>query len=171
MKALLRRRWFQVIVVIALVFASASYLIARDVKGNEGALIAKVKKGDFKVTVTSSGELRAPKFVQITLPQNSQQAESFQLKIQSLVPEGTVVKEGDVVAEIDRTTVAQKLADFQLALEEKQVKKDDAQQLLEQLKRQARFPRIAVLVEVGVQNAEAAHHALLPPSFGRFAPG
>lgn len=116
MKRLLRRRWFQVIAVVVLVLASASYLIARDVKGGDAGLIAKVKKGDFKVTVTSSGELRAPKFVQITLPQNSQQAESFQLKIQSLVPEGTVVKEGDVVAEIDRTTVGQKLADFQLAL-------------------------------------------------------
>ena len=116
MKALLRRRWFQVIAVVVLVLASASYLIARDVKGGDAGLIAKVKKGDFKVTVTSSGELRAPKFVQITLPQNSQQAESFQLKIQSLVPEGTLVKEGDIVAEIDRTTVAQKLADFTLAM-------------------------------------------------------
>ena len=113
---LLRRRWFQVAAVVVLVLVSASWLIARDVKGGDETLIAKVKKGDFKVTVTSSGELRAPKFVQITLPQNSQQAESFQLKIASLVPEGTVVKEGDVVAEIDRTTVAQKLADFQLAL-------------------------------------------------------
>ena len=116
MKRLLRRRWFQVAAVVVLVLVSASWLIARDVKGGDDALVAKVKKGDFKVTVTSSGELRAPKFVQITLPQNSQQAESFQLKIASLVPEGTVVKEGDVVAEIDRTTVAQKLADFQLAL-------------------------------------------------------
>lgn len=116
MKRLIRRRWFQVIAVAVLVLGSASWLIARDAKGADETLIAKVKKGDFKVTVTSSGELRAPKFVQITLPQNASQAESFQLKIQSLVPEGTQVKAGDVVAEIDRTTVAQKLADYQLAL-------------------------------------------------------
>ena len=113
---LLRRRWFQVAAVVVLVLVSASWLIARDVKGGDETLIAKVKKGDFKVTVTSSGELRAPKFVQITVPPNAQQAESFQMKIASIVPEGTVVKEGDVVAELDRSTIASKLNDVQIAL-------------------------------------------------------
>jgi multidrug efflux pump subunit AcrA (membrane-fusion protein) len=116
MKRLLRTRWFVVAAIVVLLGAPGAWLLARDVKGADDSLIAKVKKGEFKVIVTSSGELRAPKFVQITLPPNSAQAESFQLKIQMLVPEGTVVKEGDVVAEIDRTTVAQKLADYQLAL-------------------------------------------------------
>ncbi len=116
MKRLLRTRRFLIAALVVLIGAPAAWLLARDAKGADEALIAKVKKGDFKVMVTSSGELRAPKFVQITLPQNASQAESFQLKIQTLVPEGTVVKEGDVVAEIDRTTVAQKLADYQLAL-------------------------------------------------------
>jgi multidrug efflux pump subunit AcrA (membrane-fusion protein) len=115
MKRLLRTRRFIIAALVVLIGAPSAWLLARDAKADD-TLIAKVKKGDFKITVTSSGELRAPKFVQITLPQNSQQAESFQLKIASLVPEGTVVKEGDVVAEIDRTTVAQKLADYQLAL-------------------------------------------------------
>jgi multidrug efflux pump subunit AcrA (membrane-fusion protein) len=116
MKRLLGTRRVLIAAIVVVLGAPGAWLLARDVKGADEALIAKVKKGDFKVTVTSSGELRAPKFVQITLPQNSSQAESFQLKIASLVPEGTVVKEGDVVAEIDRTTVAQKLADYQLAL-------------------------------------------------------
>ena len=111
MKRLLRTRRFLIAAIVVLFGAPGAWLLARDVKGADEALISKVKKGDFKVVVTSSGELRAPKFVQITLPQNSSQAESFQLKIASLVPEGTVVKEGDIVAEIDRTTVAQKLAD------------------------------------------------------------
>ncbi len=115
MKRLLRTRRFIIAAIIVLIGAPAAWLLARDTKVDD-TLIAKVKKGDFKITVTSSGELKAPKFVQITLPQNAQQAESFQLKIASLVPEGTVVKEGDVVADIDRTTVAQKLADYQLAL-------------------------------------------------------
>jgi RND family efflux transporter MFP subunit len=116
MKRLLRTRWFIVAAIVVLLGAPGAWLLARDVKGADDSLIAKVKKGEFKVIVTSSGELRAPKFVQITLPPNAAQAESFQLKIQMLVPEGTVVKEGDVVADIDRTTVAQKLADYQLAL-------------------------------------------------------
>jgi multidrug efflux pump subunit AcrA (membrane-fusion protein) len=115
MKRLLRTRRFLVAALIVIIGAPAAWLIARDTKGTDEALVAKVKRGDFKVIVTSSGELKAPKFVQIGLPTNAQQAESFQLKIQTLVPEGTQVKEGDVVAEIDRSTVAQKLADYQLA--------------------------------------------------------
>jgi RND family efflux transporter MFP subunit len=116
MMTFLKTRRLLVAAIVLVLVVPGAWLLARDVKGSDEALIAKVRKGEFKVIVTSSGELRAPKFVQITLPPNSQQAESFQLKIQSLVPEGTVVKEGDVVAEVDRSTIAQKLGDYQLAL-------------------------------------------------------
>jgi multidrug efflux pump subunit AcrA (membrane-fusion protein) len=115
MKRLLRTRRFLIAALVVLIGAPAAWLLARDTKSADEVLIAKVKKGEFKVTVTSSGELKAPKFVQIGLPANAQQAESYQLKIQTLVAEGTQVKEGDIVAEIDRSTVAQKLADYQLA--------------------------------------------------------
>jgi len=67
--------------------------------------------------VTSAGELRAKKFVQVQGPLNMQQAEIYQTKISTLVPEGTVVKEGDVVAELDRSGVAAKLAEVSLALQ------------------------------------------------------
>jgi RND family efflux transporter MFP subunit len=116
MKRLLRTRRFMIAAIIVLIGAPAAWLLARDTKSEE-SLMAKVKKGEFKVTVTSSGELRAPKFVQVTLPQNTMQAEAYQgLKIQMLVPEGSRVKEGDVVADIDRSAVAQKLTDYQLSL-------------------------------------------------------
>ena len=77
-----------------------------------------VQRSDFRIVVTTSGELRAPKFVNITGPQNMQQAEIWNgVKIQSIVAEGTQVKEGDVVAELDRSPVASKLADVGLALQ------------------------------------------------------
>ena len=46
-----------------------------------------------------------------------QQAEVYQTKISTLVPEGTVVKEGDVVAELDRSGIAAKVAEISLALQ------------------------------------------------------
>ena len=67
--------------------------------------------------VTTSGELRARKFMQISVPANVQQAEAYQMQISSIVPEGTVVKEGNIVAELDRSTRAAKLADVALALQ------------------------------------------------------
>ena len=44
-----------------------TYLLARDKATTENTLVGQVKRGDFQVTVTTSGELRAPKFVQVTL--------------------------------------------------------------------------------------------------------
>jgi len=41
----------------------------------------------------------------------------YQMKIASIVAEGTVVKEGEVVAELDRTGIASKMAEVSLALQ------------------------------------------------------
>ena len=59
--------------------------------------------------MTTTGELRARKFVQIQGP-NSQAAQVYQTKITWIVPEGTVVKEGDKIAELDRAPAATRLA-------------------------------------------------------------
>ena len=103
-----------------------TYLLARDKATTENTLVGQVKRGDFQVTVTTSGELRAPKFVQVTLPQNAMTAQVFQLKIASLVPEGTVVKAGDVVAEIDRSPLATKQTEVSLTLQKAEAQHEQA---------------------------------------------
>jgi RND family efflux transporter MFP subunit len=116
----LKNRRAQAVAVILLLAIPGAWLLARDKGSETSPLIAGVTKGEFKVSVTTSGELRALKFVQITVPPNTQQAEVYQMKIASLVPEGTVVKAGDVVAEIDRSTIANKFAEISLALQKAQ---------------------------------------------------
>lgn len=108
-----------VILAAALVLlgAPAAWLLARDRGPADSALVARVKRGEFRVTVNTSGELKAREDVKITGPANTQQAEVYQMKIASIVPEGTVVKQGDVVAELDRSTLASKLAEVTLALQ------------------------------------------------------
>src|SRR5213594_692136 len=99
---------------IAILVPSA-WLLARGPAGPDNSLVARVKRGPFAVTVTTSGELRARQFVQITAPSGAQQAGAWQMKIQSIVPGGTIVKQGDVVAELDRATLANKLDEVRLA--------------------------------------------------------
>src|SRR5207302_4728122 len=65
-------------------------------------------------------------FVQITAPPNAQQAGAYQMKISSIVPEGTVVRAGDVVAELDRSTLASKLNDVTLALQKAEAQYEQA---------------------------------------------
>jgi multidrug efflux pump subunit AcrA (membrane-fusion protein) len=127
MRALFRRpavRWSALALVIV-VALTAWLLVPNAAEG--GALTARVKQGDFKVVVTTTGELRARKFVQVQGPSNAQQAEIWQMKISSLVPEGTLVKQGDIVAELDRSGIAAKMAEVTLALQKAEAQLTQAQ--------------------------------------------
>jgi hypothetical protein len=92
-------------------------LFARAPGGDERELTARVQQGEFRVVVSSTGELRARQFVQIQGPTNAQQAQQFQMRIASLVPEGTVVQAGDVVGELDRSGIAARAQEVALALQ------------------------------------------------------
>jgi len=120
MRLFFRPWWAKALVVLVLLGAPGAWLLARGAAPADAALVAPVKRGEFRVTVTTSGELRARKFVQITVPANAQQAGAYQMKISTIVPEGTVVKAGDVVADLDRSTLASKLNDVNLALQKAQ---------------------------------------------------
>ena len=124
--AFLRSRWFIAAAVLVLLGVPSAWVFARHGGPADAALVATAKRGDFKVLVTTSGELRARKFVQISAPQGAMQAEVYQMKIASLVPEGTVVKAGDVVATLDRATVAPKLAEVTLAVQKAQAQYQQA---------------------------------------------
>ena len=106
--------------IALLVGVPGAWLLARGPASGDEAVVTQVKRGEFKVVVTTSGELRALKFVQINVPQNAQQANQYQMKISSFVPEGTVVKAGDIVAELDRSGIASRASDVSLALQKAQ---------------------------------------------------
>ena len=122
-----RNRWVAVLAILAAAAGVSAWYFVPAGKTDDSAVVARVKKGDFHVVVNSAGELRAKKFVQIQGPLNMQQAEVYQAKISSLVPEGTVVKEGDIVAELDRSAVAAKMAEISLALQKAEAQLTQAQ--------------------------------------------
>ena len=123
---IIRNRWFIAGAVALLIVVPSAWLMARDSTKEDTTLVARVKKGEFKVNVTTSGELRATKFVRITAPQNAQAAQQWQMKISSLVPEGTVVKEGDVVAELDRSGIAARMTEVSTSLTKAQAQYEQA---------------------------------------------
>jgi multidrug efflux pump subunit AcrA (membrane-fusion protein) len=110
----------------ALVLVPTAWLVARPASDDGSALIATVKQGEFTVSVTTAGELRARSFVQIQAPPGMQQANAFNVKIATLVPEGTMVKEGDFVAELDRSSLAQRMSDVSLALQKAEAQLEQA---------------------------------------------
>ncbi|HMA39952.1 MAG TPA: efflux RND transporter periplasmic adaptor subunit [Gemmatimonadales bacterium] len=119
-------RSVRIAAVAAIIGVPSMWLVAHGHDAGDATLVAPAKRGRFTVTVTTSGELRARRFVQITAPPNAMQAGAFQMKISSIVPEGTVVRAGEVVAELDRSTVASKLNDVTLALQKAQAQYEQA---------------------------------------------
>ncbi len=88
----------------------------------------EVKRGNFEITVTNSGELLAEKSIDIKGPEIGRGSDhgpggdhgpqgrggdmhAMDLKIQDIVPEGTIVKEDDFIAQLDRTSYANTLKD------------------------------------------------------------
>jgi RND family efflux transporter MFP subunit len=122
----LRSRRFLIAAGITVLGGSAAWLFASSPDPVDAAVLARVTRGEFVVPVTTSGELRARQFVQITAPPNAQQAGAFQMRIQSLVPEGTIVRAGDVVAEIDRSTLANRLTEVSLAVQRAEAQLEQA---------------------------------------------
>jgi multidrug efflux pump subunit AcrA (membrane-fusion protein) len=78
-------------------------------------LYTGVQKGQFEISVTSAGELIAEKSMDIKGPEITmgRDIRFFNIKIQDLLPEGTVVKEGDYIATLDRTDLNNSLKDAQ----------------------------------------------------------
>lgn len=73
------------------------------------SLYVKVEKGNFKIQVNTSGELQAKKSEDIKGPTGLRAHGIWQIKITDLVAEGSYVKTGDYVAQLDKSEVANKI--------------------------------------------------------------
>lgn len=83
----------------------------------------KVKKGLFEIVVTVTGELQAKNKQDITGPSELRQGRSFRvsdIKIQDLIPEGTVVDSGQYVATLDRSSLSNRLKELEDEVETSQ---------------------------------------------------
>jgi multidrug efflux pump subunit AcrA (membrane-fusion protein) len=80
-------------------------------------IVVDVKSGEFVVDITTTGELEAKNSVEIMGPQGTRAYRIWNMTIQDIVEEGTLVKKGDYVASIDATELSDKTKDAQLELE------------------------------------------------------
>ena len=106
-----------IITSIVVVVAIVAMIVINKLSNKEelGNLYAEVKRGDFEVIVTTTGELQAEVSTDIMGPEglNSRSMRIGGITIQDLVPEGTEVKKGDYVATLDRSTLDNSLKDEQ----------------------------------------------------------
>ncbi|MBU2650800.1 MAG: efflux RND transporter periplasmic adaptor subunit [Bacteroidetes bacterium] len=99
-----------VIIIIAIIFSSGS-------KPSE-TIMVEVKQGEFRINVTTTGELEAKNSEKIIGPSNLREFRIWELKIEDIIPDGTVVDSGQYVARLDKTEFANKLKDKEIELEQ-----------------------------------------------------
>jgi hypothetical protein len=83
-------------------------------------LEAPVKQGLFVISVTTTGELEAKSSEKIYGPSSSglREARIWELKIDDIIPDGSIVDSGDYVANLDRTELTNKLKDKEIEIEQ-----------------------------------------------------
>ncbi len=110
------RRFWIIVILIAIVITGSSYYFTRN-KKTENAIIAKVTFGDFKIDVTTSGELEAKDSENIMGPAGMREVRIWQVQISDIVPEGTLVDSGQYVATLDRAEITNRMKDLESELE------------------------------------------------------
>ena len=119
----------KVIVILGLFTAISALIVLSQLtlRKNTVNAFAEVKKGVFEISVSNSGELIAEKSIDVWGPGYGKPLtqrdgrmgiqgggnviRQQELKIQDIVPEGTIVKEGEYVAQLDRTPYDNALKD------------------------------------------------------------
>jgi HlyD family secretion protein len=113
------KRSYIIAVGIVVVILIGFFVFKRTKASSAADIIALVKKGEFRVEVETTGELEAKNSVKIMGPGSVRQFQIWEVTLQNIVDEGTVVKKGDWVATLDRsefqTKFNQKQIDFEKA--------------------------------------------------------
>lgn len=110
-----KKKWY-VIGAVAILIIVFLFFTGKDTKNNDN-IIVSVKKGDFEVKVTTTGELEAKSSEEIYGPTALRTVGIWQVKISDIIPDGTVVDSGQYVATLDRTEISNRIKDVQTELE------------------------------------------------------
>ena len=94
------------LLIILIIFISLKFNGRKSAKAD---LIIEAKKEEFRIEVTTTGELEAKNSVNIPGPTGLQRAGIWRVNIDHIVDEGTVVKKGEYVASLDQSELNDKI--------------------------------------------------------------
>ncbi|MBN1132860.1 MAG: efflux RND transporter periplasmic adaptor subunit [Bacteroidales bacterium] len=118
----MKRNVLITIIVVAVILAALILYSVLSGKEKDLVLETEVQSGRFEIAVMVTGELQAIRETEIQAPTllRSRSHRINNIKIQSLIPEGTVVDSGDWVATLDRTEADNQLKDILDMLEQEE---------------------------------------------------
>lgn len=102
---------------VAVLLITIVYFATSGGKSDVTGIVVNVKEGQFVVDITTTGELEAKNSVEILGPQGTRNYRIWNMTIQDIIDEGTLVKKGDFVASLDPSELTNNIKDAQLELE------------------------------------------------------
>ena len=105
----MKRNIFFIVLAITLIAIIVLSIMFSSDKTEDLEILTEAKLGTFKVEITSAGELDAKNSVNIEGPFGLRRARIWEVKIEDMVDEGTVVKKGDYVARLDAAELSDRI--------------------------------------------------------------
>jgi multidrug efflux pump subunit AcrA (membrane-fusion protein) len=112
------KKW--ILISLGLIIIAALWYFLRSEPVVAETISVPVQRGDFVISVYTSGELEAKNSENIQGPSGLRTVGVWNVQIAELIPEGTLVKAGDWVATLDRTEISNRLKDVETELEKLQ---------------------------------------------------
>ena len=103
------------ILVIAAIIVVWYFMGSSETTGTK--ILVPVKNGQFVINVTTTGELEAKNSEKIFGPSGLRSVRIWNVKIEDIIPDGTVVDSGEYVATLDRTEISNRLKDLESEVE------------------------------------------------------
>ncbi|MEJ2003468.1 MAG: efflux RND transporter periplasmic adaptor subunit [Cyclobacteriaceae bacterium] len=102
-----KRYWIPIIIAVAAI--TLTLILTQEGETSEQDIFVTAKRGDFTVEITTSGELEARNSVKILGPSGLRSVGIWRVEIRDIVDEGTKVKKGDYVAQLDQTEILSRI--------------------------------------------------------------
>jgi HlyD family secretion protein len=151
-------------IAIVLSLLAIFYFFSRGGVEQGFEIMGKVRQGDFRVEITTSGELQALNSVEILGPTEARRYRVGNITIESMVDEGTIVKQGDFIASLDRTELFGRLEDRRIDLEQNKALYEQTQLDTSLVLRQERDNLINMDYEVGAMKLILDQSQYEPPA-------
>lgn len=103
-----------------LVILIITYTFYNKTSNEDISITVKVTRGTFVNEVYISGEAQSTSSKEIKGPSNFRRFGIYEIKIEDLVPEGTIVNTGEYIGKLDVSEINRKILDYEINLEDAQ---------------------------------------------------
>ncbi|MBK6266038.1 efflux RND transporter periplasmic adaptor subunit [Marivirga sp. S37H4] len=96
-------------IAVVLVLIISFYTFRGSGTNDAVEIMTEAKFGEFVISITTTGELEAKNSIKITGPSGLRAARIWNVKVEKMVDEGTIVKKGDFVASLDASELSDRI--------------------------------------------------------------